>query len=592
MRPSSCCARTRGGRRSCSSGTGSTRSSLSYHEHNEAERTAQVLPRLLAGERVALTSDAGLPGVSDPGARLIAAALESGVQVTVLPGPSAVETALVASGLVGERYQFVGYLPRSEKARSALWDELVRWPFPVVAFESPRRLPASLESLAAASPERPVAVCRELSKRFEEVVRGTAAELAERFPEPPRGEITLVIGAYEAERGADDDAPSRGCRARRGRSGAQAGGRGRRTAHRPVPERALPPVAVARFDNSRPALYSGRMVFRTGNSIAAGSARAPRPGAGRVGVGVARRRTGAEAVRRWGSVRRRPAPRHRHRRSVRVERALRGERDRVVRRTIAAPGPLPHRTHRGRLLGHARPSRIDRGDDGHAGRRERRRRDDRADRRRRRRRAVRVSRHPAHGRPERVPRPAHASSTARAAGTTSGLAAAGARAGAAARSASRAGEPAAGCSQAREQRVCETPQEPPRAAADIRAAWIRAERAVAPATRSRGRRASECSADRAAPGSLRLERAARPGAGSSARARSRSAVRAGTRCAGARHDGSSSGSREASRAGAWIEARGADRDGARRPRPACRRPRQRQAGASGPAASGQASTPP
>ena len=179
---------------------------VSYHEHNEAERTAQVLPRLRAGERVALTSDAGLPGVSDPGARLIAAALDSGVQVTVLPGPSAVETALVASGLVGERYQFVGYLPRSEKARSALWDELAGWPFPVVAFESPRRLPASLTSLAAGSPERPVAVCRELSKRFEEVVRGTAAELAQRFLEPPRGEITLVIGAYEAERGADDDA--------------------------------------------------------------------------------------------------------------------------------------------------------------------------------------------------------------------------------------------------------------------------------------------------------------------------------------------------------------------------------------------------
>jgi len=179
---------------------------VSYHEHNEAERTAQVLPRLRAGERVALTSDAGLPGVSDPGARLIAAALDSGVQVTVLPGPSAVETALVASGLVGERYQFVGYLPRSEKARSALWDELAGWPFPVVAFESPRRLPASLASLAAGSPERPVAVCRELSKRFEEVVRGTAAELAQRFLEPPRGEITLVIGAYEAERGTDDDA--------------------------------------------------------------------------------------------------------------------------------------------------------------------------------------------------------------------------------------------------------------------------------------------------------------------------------------------------------------------------------------------------
>ena len=90
---------------------------LSYHEHNEAERTGQVLPRLEAGERIALTSDAGLPGVNDPGARLISAAFEAGVPVTVLPGPSAVETALVASGLVGERFQFVGYLPRGERAR-------------------------------------------------------------------------------------------------------------------------------------------------------------------------------------------------------------------------------------------------------------------------------------------------------------------------------------------------------------------------------------------------------------------------------------------------------------------------------------------
>jgi len=178
---------------------------VSYHEHNEAERTAQVLPRLEAGEHVALTSDAGLPGVSDPGARLIAAALEAGVQVTVLPGPSAVETALVASGLLGERYQFVGYLPRSEKGRAALWEELARWPFPVVAFESPRRLPATLSSLAEAMPERPVAVCRELTKRYEEVVRGTASDVARRFSEAPRGEITLVLGSFEVERGGDGD---------------------------------------------------------------------------------------------------------------------------------------------------------------------------------------------------------------------------------------------------------------------------------------------------------------------------------------------------------------------------------------------------
>ena len=171
---------------------------LSYHRHNEASRTAELVPRLLGGERVALVSDAGLPGVNDPGARLIAAALEVGVPVTVLPGASAVETALVASGLVGERYQFLGYLPRGPSALTALWAELAAWPFPAVAFESPQRLPGTLRSLAAAAPERPAAVCRELTKRFEEVVRGTARELAERFAEPPKGEITLVVGGAAA----------------------------------------------------------------------------------------------------------------------------------------------------------------------------------------------------------------------------------------------------------------------------------------------------------------------------------------------------------------------------------------------------------
>jgi 16S rRNA (cytidine1402-2'-O)-methyltransferase len=177
---------------------------LSYHEHNEAKRTAEVLPRLQAGERVALVSDAGLPGISDPGARLVAAALEAGVSVTVLPGASAVETALVASGFAAERYQFVGFLPRGAKALRSLWDELARWPYPVVAFESPQRLPATLGSLAEADPERPVAVCRELTKKFEEVVRGRAAEVAARFREPPKGEITLVLGAGEVR--ADSDA--------------------------------------------------------------------------------------------------------------------------------------------------------------------------------------------------------------------------------------------------------------------------------------------------------------------------------------------------------------------------------------------------
>jgi 16S rRNA (cytidine1402-2'-O)-methyltransferase len=172
---------------------------LSYHEHNEAARTAELVPRLVAGERIALVSDAGMPGVSDPGARLVRAALAAGVEVTVLPGASAVETALVASGLVAERYQFVGFLPRGERALASLWEELRDWRWPVVAFESPRRLPATLRSLAAFDPSREVAVCRELTKRFEEIVRGPAAEVAARFPEPPKGEITLVVGAAAEE---------------------------------------------------------------------------------------------------------------------------------------------------------------------------------------------------------------------------------------------------------------------------------------------------------------------------------------------------------------------------------------------------------
>jgi 16S rRNA (cytidine1402-2'-O)-methyltransferase len=177
---------------------------LSYHEHNEAKRTDELLPRLGAGERVALVSDAGLPGINDPGARLIAAALEAGVPVTVLPGPSAVESALVASGLVSERYQFVGYLPRGERALLQLAEELSGWAWPVVAFESPQRLAQSLRVLARVMPERPAAVCRELTKRFEEVARGTVAELAERFARPVKGEVTLVLGTGESAHGDED----------------------------------------------------------------------------------------------------------------------------------------------------------------------------------------------------------------------------------------------------------------------------------------------------------------------------------------------------------------------------------------------------
>ena len=177
---------------------------LSYHEHNEAKRTAEVLPRLAAGERVALVSDAGMPGISDPGARLVGAAIEAGIPVMVLPGPSAVETAVAASGFEVDRYQFVGFLPRGAAERSALWRDLAQWRHALVAFESPNRLPRTLASLADALPDRPVAVCRELTKRFEEVVRGPASEVAERLAEGVKGEITLVIGPADVEPEVDE----------------------------------------------------------------------------------------------------------------------------------------------------------------------------------------------------------------------------------------------------------------------------------------------------------------------------------------------------------------------------------------------------
>ena len=356
---------------------------LSYHEHNEAERTGQVLPRLEAGERIALTSDAGLPGVNDPGARLISAALEASVPVTVLPGPSAVETALVASGLVGERFQFVGYLPRGERARAALWDELARWPHPVVAFESPRRLPASLASLAAAMPERPVAVCRELTKRFEEVIRGTAAEVADRVTEPPKGEITLVLGELEPVSGDEGRRAGRSRRARAGRSGAAAGSRRRLPPDGSGPEQALPRLSVVRFDNSRPPRYlARRVVFKSGNIVhrlLRVAARRAHPRSGSGCVELAGRGRGAQAVRRRGrSVCRRPAPRHRHRRSDGSRRARSGCRGRLLRGAGAAPGALPDDPYRRRLLGDPGSPRIGRPPGRHRGRRGRRRRHDRA----------------------------------------------------------------------------------------------------------------------------------------------------------------------------------------------------------------------
>src|SRR5947209_11261155 len=178
---------------------------VSYHEHNERERADELVARMRAGETVALVSDAGMPLVSDPGFVLVRACVAAGLAVEVLPGPSAALSALVASALPAERWQFVGFLPRKRAELEGVFAQ----PQTVVAFESPRRLGASLQTLAAVDPARPVAVCRELTKLHEEVVRGAAAELAARYAgETPKGEIVLVVGPA-AETAPGIDAPLR-----------------------------------------------------------------------------------------------------------------------------------------------------------------------------------------------------------------------------------------------------------------------------------------------------------------------------------------------------------------------------------------------
>jgi 16S rRNA (cytidine1402-2'-O)-methyltransferase len=173
---------------------------ISYHEHNERERAAELVERMRGGAVVALVSDAGMPLVSDPGYVLVQGCVAAGLEVEVLPGPSAALAALVASALPADAWRFAGFLPRK---RSALIEVLAS-PETVVAFESPKRVAASLEVLASVDPERPVAVCRELTKVHEEVVRGTAAELAARYGSaPPRGEVVLVIGGAPAREGVD-----------------------------------------------------------------------------------------------------------------------------------------------------------------------------------------------------------------------------------------------------------------------------------------------------------------------------------------------------------------------------------------------------
>ena len=167
---------------------------VSYHEHNEAMRAAELIERLAAGENVAVITDAGMPGLSDPGARLLRKCIERGVAYTIVPGPSSILTALVGSGFALDRFRFGGFLPVKSGQRERELRDAASREETSVYFESPYRLTKTLTACAAIMPERQLCVARELTKKFEEFRRGTAADLLRHYEtKPPKGEITFVI---------------------------------------------------------------------------------------------------------------------------------------------------------------------------------------------------------------------------------------------------------------------------------------------------------------------------------------------------------------------------------------------------------------
>ena len=173
---------------------------LAYHEHNEAKMTPALVSRLVAGESMAIVTDAGTPLLSDPGARLVAAAVERGIAVVPIPGASALLAALVASGLPGEKFTFFGFLERSGAARKSALAELAALGHTAVLYEAPSRIPATLRDLAdAGMGDRRAALAREMTKQFEEVRRGTVAELSAYYNEvEPRGEFVIVLAGAGA----------------------------------------------------------------------------------------------------------------------------------------------------------------------------------------------------------------------------------------------------------------------------------------------------------------------------------------------------------------------------------------------------------
>ena len=182
---------------------------VSLHEHNEARRTPEILRRLLAGQSVALVSDAGMPCIQDPGASLVRAALDAAVPVTVIPGPTALVTALVGSGLPAERFAFEGFLPRQTRQRRAHLEALARDPRTLVFYEAPHRLREVLADMLAILGDRPACIARELTKVHEEWQRGTLSQLAQAWQDrTPQGEFVILVAG--APVGEGEPAPSTG----------------------------------------------------------------------------------------------------------------------------------------------------------------------------------------------------------------------------------------------------------------------------------------------------------------------------------------------------------------------------------------------
>jgi 16S rRNA (cytidine1402-2'-O)-methyltransferase len=172
-----------------------------YHEHNEARETPRLVKRLVEGETIALITDAGTPLLSDPGSRLVAAAIDAGVTVIPIPGASALLAALVGSGLAGEQFTFFGFLPRKGKDRLRALTEIMRMRHTAIIYEAPPRVGATLSEIAeAGAGGRQAVVARELTKKFEEYARGTVAELARRFLDSPaRGEVVILISGATSD---------------------------------------------------------------------------------------------------------------------------------------------------------------------------------------------------------------------------------------------------------------------------------------------------------------------------------------------------------------------------------------------------------